>query len=310
MAVEFRAFGRIKMTDRNLSIIIVNYNNFELTINLVKNLLEKKVDAEIVIVDNASTNNSYNEIENKCKDFRNVHLIETEKNLGYSGGNNFGIKFIVNKFSSIKYICIMNPDIEIISEKMFENLVAVLETQEQVAAVTAMTVLNNKFMTRNPCAFRYNNSFKILFQNIKFFNKLLNDTYKEYECNENLISYVYKLQGCFFVIKREVFETIGLFDENVFLYFEEEILAKKIEQLGMKCAVLVSEVIKHNHEKKDKEIMDYKARKFHNKVLLESKKYYMQKYMKCSKVIWVLSYIFDSGSRKIMDIFYYIKSRK
>lgn len=292
-----------------LAIIIVNYNNYDMTLNLVQNLKGHCVTAPVVIVDNCSTNDSYHILTNKLKDVDKVHVISTDKNLGYSGGNNYGINYICSMDSSIEYIAIMNPDTEVISDTVFQNIIHGFEKDQSLAALTTLTILNNRIEKKNSCAYKKNKYCKLLIQNLFCLKKFVNDRYNGFLCNDDLISYVYKIQGCFFVIRKDIFYQVGLFDEKVFLYFEEEILAKKIADAGLKCGVLISEWIKHNHQNKENEIKEYKARRFHNKVLLESKGYYMKNYAGIGKTCWLISYCIDSFTRKIGDLIFCIKRK-
>ena len=88
------------------------------------------------------------------------------------------------------------------------------------------------------------------------------------------------VSGCFFLIKSTVLEEIGFLDENVFLYYEENILATKLKQLGLKSVINNEVVIIHNHSVTiDKNI----KRKNKLKVLRNSQFYYEEKYNGASK---------------------------
>lgn len=286
------------MKNHELAIIILNYNNFLLTENLINNLKEHRISSEIVVVDNNSPNESYQYLLDKYGIEENIHVIKTNSNIGYSGGNNYGINYICNKIESIRYIAIMNPDVEIITDSIFDNLVSALKNDNKLVAVTALTLLNDVFEFPNSSCYKYCNSFKLIFQNVFLFKNLIRDRYSELKCRNN-IAYVHKVQGCFFVIKKDEFYKLGLFDDSVFLYFEEEILAKKIKDSNLKSGVLVSELIKHNHKQKDDEYKDLKKRKFHNEAMLASKKYYMLNYMKTNYFVWAFSNILDRFTRLI-----------
>ena len=86
-----------------VSIIILNYNAGELLINCIDSLKKSKyTNLEIIVVDNISTDGS----QKKCKEkFPEIKLIQNDKNLGYCGGNNIGIKQAKGEF-----ITILNPD--------------------------------------------------------------------------------------------------------------------------------------------------------------------------------------------------------
>ena len=88
------------------------------------------------------------------------------------------------------------------------------------------------------------------------------------------------VSGCFFLIKSTVLEEIVFLDENVFLYYEENILATKLKQLGLKSVINNEIVIIHNHSVTiDKNV----SRKNKLKTLRNSQFYYEEKYNNVSK---------------------------
>ena len=92
------------------------------------------------------------------------------------------------------------------------------------------------------------------------------------------------LPGSFFVIKKDFFKKVNLFDENVFLYNEENILGKKIQELNKVCVIDTATHYLHLHFNRDRKetIERYKTEfskiLFENKVKYRSRKYYCQKY--------------------------------
>jgi GT2 family glycosyltransferase len=92
-----------------LSIIIINYNTFELTCKCIQSLYDKLKDLtyEIILVDNAST--AYNADEFKIK-FPNIHLIKSATNTGFTGGNNLGVAIAKGD-----YLLLLNSDTELIN---------------------------------------------------------------------------------------------------------------------------------------------------------------------------------------------------
>ena len=86
-----------------ISIVILNYNAEKFLDECLSSIYKtEKVNFEIILVDNASTDKSYRKFTEK---FPEIKLIENEKNLGYCGGNNIGIKE-----ASGEFIVILNPD--------------------------------------------------------------------------------------------------------------------------------------------------------------------------------------------------------
>lgn len=213
---------------KDLAIIILNYNNYNLTIALVNHI--KQLKYPICIVDNASENDSWEILNNAFGKQKEIFLIKSKTNGGYSKGNNIGIRYAIKKIPSLKYIAIMNPDIELCDNFTFEKLCTVLEQDEQLAGITAITIFNNILDSKNTCASKLLTSKQLVIADIKGFSKIVSRHYKRLKANRNGVAYVDKIQGCFFIIKRDAFEKIGLFDENVFLYFEEDIIAYKLKK--------------------------------------------------------------------------------
>ena len=112
-----------------LSIVIINYNTFQLTCNCIKSIYQqfKGLDFEIVLVDNASTESNplkFKEI------FSDIILIESPENVGFSKGNNLGIEVAKGKF-----ILLLNSDTELKNDAI-TPCINYLESNAQVGVVT------------------------------------------------------------------------------------------------------------------------------------------------------------------------------
>src|SRR3989344_4719129 len=93
------------MKEPKVSIVIVNYNGKDLTLNLLKSISRLNYkNHEIIVVDNASTDGTQDAIK---KNFKNIKLVENSKNLGYSGTNS------CIKHCEGEYILFLNNDMEI-----------------------------------------------------------------------------------------------------------------------------------------------------------------------------------------------------
>lgn len=241
------------MYEENIAIIVVNYNNYLLTQKCVTNLLHLKVKSHIVIVDNCSTNESFVNLTNFFMKFENVKVIQSEKNGGYSYGNNYGIHFAEKKWN-IEFICIMNPDV-IIEDNYFEKLCQKLIKKDDYAAIAPFMFLAGHF--KSDClSWNLIDSKKLYKEfNLLKFNK--NQRKTEYNIEEKELLLADVLPGCFFIIKKSKFEEIGYFDENIFLYHEEDIIGLKFKNLNYKLLLDSSCYYLHNHFNNDKEKVLY-----------------------------------------------------
>ena len=103
-----------------LSIIILNYNVryfLELCVLSVQNAIQD-IDAEIIVVDNNSSDDSCEMMKQR---FPDVKLIENKQNLGFPKGNNIGVAQAKGE-----YICILNPD-TVVAEDSFEKLLSFIK---------------------------------------------------------------------------------------------------------------------------------------------------------------------------------------
>lgn len=121
-----------------VSIIILNWNQPELTVNCVKSVLQQGYkDFEILLVDNASEDNSMEIFKKEFGSNEDIRIIENSENLGYAGGNNEGVKN-----ADGRYIVILNND-TLVEENWLEELVKGLESDKNIKAVGSVGILTD-----------------------------------------------------------------------------------------------------------------------------------------------------------------------
>src|SRR3989338_4844277 len=119
------------MKEPKVSIVIVNYNGKDLTLNLLKSISKLNYkNYEIILVDNASTDGTQEIMKNI---FKNVKLVENKKNLGYSGTNS-SIKYCKGK-----YILFLNNDMEL-DKNCLSELIKTAESDENAIMVAPRLV--------------------------------------------------------------------------------------------------------------------------------------------------------------------------
>lgn len=190
---------------KTLSVIILTYNS-ERDIYDCLHSISKYNDIgdalEIIIVDNQSTN--YAAMQSRVSQlYPNITITQNTQNGGYGQGNNVGIRI-----ASAPFIAIMNPDIRL-NKPIFAKMVECLE-QKDVAMCAGKQYGGNG----TPFA-----SFMTTFTTPWWIGRPL-----EYICRRILDIYLYKIQflsGAFFAIRKDVMQEIGMFDENIFMYAEE-----------------------------------------------------------------------------------------
>jgi len=222
-----------------LSIVIVNYNTKVLLVECLDSIFKNPFHGnfEVIIVDNASKDGSLELVQKK---YPQVKTIKNEENLGFAKANNVGIKI-----SQGKYILLLNSDTEIISNslnKMFNymednpsagivgpKLIGVNGKIIQMSWGWSPTilkeVLQKTFMPEHIAKYKF----------LQLVVKFLERKQREVE----LVS------GACMFIRREVLDTVGLLDENLFLYFEEPDFCMRVRRCGWKVIFLPSAEIMH-----------------------------------------------------------------
>lgn len=225
-----------------LGIVILNYMNYEQTKNCVQSIFDVNQEAHILIVDNNSPNESYINLKEIYKKSNNIEVIKNHENAGYARGNNFGIKYLINKYSDIDYIAIMNPDVELCEKQYFDKLIRILDNRNNFAVISGLMITNGTIDTSYA-------GWKLPTKSEVIWNGPLSRQWKRSArriCDDGLI-YIDVVSGSCFLIRRLAFEKVGLFDERTFLYNEENILGIKLKKEGYVCGIYPKLFYKHNH---------------------------------------------------------------
>lgn len=198
-----------------LSIIILNYNVryfLELCVLSVQNAIQD-IDAEIIVIDNNSQDDSCTMMKRR---FPNVELIENKENSGFPKGNNIGVTAAKGE-----YICILNPD-TVVAEDTFTKVLAFAKKQKELGIVGVKLIDGTgNFLPESkrgiPTPF-------VAFTKITGLYKIFPKIFGEYyalHLSENETGKVDILVGAFMLMKRDLYNEIGGFDENCFMYSDD-----------------------------------------------------------------------------------------
>lgn len=264
------------MKKPKIGIVILNYKSYDLTIHCL-NLLNKVIYPNffVVVVDNFSPNLSFKFLQEYVNGVNlnyDVEVISSDKNGGYSYGNNIGIKNAESKQAD--YILIMNNDIEFDND--FLNRMVHVINQHENATMIGPGVIENKKSIEVPHRLNRIKAIGFIFEHLFFPLKLINNVImrKRLDKYTHPIN-VYSVKGCCFIIKVKDFKKVNYFDENIFLFGEEFILAEKLYKNNME--VLFAPYIKVYHKHSATINSVYDAKKIF-KMQIESHKYYLNNY--------------------------------
>ena len=243
----------------DLSIIIVNYNVKEFLLNLLDSVrrASSKLKIEIIVVDNASDDGSIEVLKEKHND---LILIENKTNVGFGRANNQALDIAKGK-----YLLLLNPD-TIVRENTFEKIISFFKSHPE-AGIAGCKVLNPDGSLQLACrrgfpgpwtSFTKVMGLSSLFPTSKLFARY-NLTYLD----ENKTYEVDAVSGAFMMMRKEVYEKIGGFDKQFFMYGEDLDLCYRAQQAGYK--------VYYVH---DTEIMHYKGESTKRSGIDETKIFY------------------------------------
>jgi GT2 family glycosyltransferase len=264
----------MKIDKKELGIVILNYNNYIDTINLVKSLCLKSVleSTHIVVVDNKSTDNSFSNLKELKNLNSNIHVIQSNSNLGYANGNNIGLNFL-DKFN-INYVAIINNDVIIEDELLFSKLISEFKEIKNLGFIAPVEIDSNGAI-KQYCARKKPSFLQEIINTFLLYVYLFPKT-SSYEINEKQSKVeVDILSGAFLFTSFKFFKKIGFFDPGTFLFLEERIISEKVSKLGLKQYILPKLNYKHKtSESINKKFSNIEQQKIYNKSLI----YYLKNY--------------------------------
>lgn len=264
--------------DRNISCIILNYNDAGTTKGLVERLREYHIIDSIVIVDNCSTDDSV-KILKELKGEK-VHFIHTRRNGGYGYGNNQGILYAVSRLHAT-HVLIANPDVEV-SESCIIAMEQAFSKYDRLAVAAALTEDPQGLV--QPSGWRLHGLFGDLLDTglitRRLFRRVLNYSLNHFKGRSH--AFVDAVPGSLLLADAKAFMKCGLYDEEVFLYYEEKILGYKLKKKGYRTVLLLDEHYIHHHSVSiSKNIASIRKKQ---EILHKSKLHYYKKYLRINPI--------------------------
>lgn len=227
----------------DLVIIILSYNTKKLLKKCLQSLQKAKKNdyqVEIIVVDNASKDGSPEMVE---KEFLEIKLIKSKKNLGYAGGNNLGLKKAQGE-----YLLFLNSDTEIKSEALIK-MMKFMKENLKTGASTPKTMLFSGGMDPDchrgfptPWAsITYFLGLERLFPKSKFFGQ-----YHQFYLNLNQAHEIDAGFGTFMFVRKKALTEVGDWDDQYFFYGEDLDLFYRIKKAGWKVMFYPEPLVTHH----------------------------------------------------------------
>jgi GT2 family glycosyltransferase len=226
----------------DLSIFIVSYNTRELTRRCLQSVFEAGVAAEheIILVDNASADGSADMVE---REFPSVKLVRSDVNLGFAAGNN-----LARRHARGDWLLLLNPDTRVLGDAI-DRLLA-FSIAHPTAGITGGRTLNDDG-TLNPWSCRGRPTRWGLFcqavgLTTAFRMHRLFDPSSLGSWQRDSVRQVDVVVGCFLMISRALWDRLGGFDEQFFMYGEETDLCLRARSLGYRPTITPDAQIVHH----------------------------------------------------------------
>lgn len=212
-----------------LSIVLVNWNSVDYLRECLTSIYAQTrgIDFEVIVVDNASSDGQARSLK---AEFPQVTLIESDHNLGFAGANNLGFKC-----SSGEHILFLNPDTKVVGPA----ITAMVDQLRLLpdAGIVGCKLLNSDLSIQTTCIQRFPTisnqmldieALRLRLPHLRFWG------IAPLFANPERPTEVEVVTGACLMIKRDVFEKVGGFNQEYFMYAEDVDLCYKVHQAGWK----------------------------------------------------------------------------
>ncbi|EGR4232759.1 glycosyltransferase family 2 protein [Vibrio cholerae] len=238
--------------------IFTNYNNSNFTVQAVESIQSQKRDglSGIVIVDNASRDDSKEVLDRLSLKHQNVSVIYNSENLGYFKGLNKGIEFSLNKYGGDSLFVVGNNDL--IFGEEFEVYLCTLPDYKLLKPVLCPNIITLDGEHQNPHVISrigkireiiydiYHSNYYLAGMILKLAKLTSSFTDRKDEEQHHVEQEIYQGYGACYILTPTYFKHFNRLPEDSFLMYEEFFLAKQLSEKGLKCFYEPSLVIQHH----------------------------------------------------------------
>jgi len=207
----------------HIAAVVVNWNRFEATVECVTLIQAGEMPCrKIVIVDNASTDGSGRMLKEHFSDMEAVTVIEQSTNTGFAAGANAGIKAVL--MDGPRFVFLINND-AVVDPRCLAILTNVLDSSKD-CGMAGPAIL---FYGAQDKVWQGGGVFNVFKAGV-----IVPDKNKAYSRISKSIKEVTFLSGCALLVRSEVFSSIGMFDEDYFMYGEDADLCLRAKKGGIR----------------------------------------------------------------------------
>lgn len=222
----------------NLSVVIVNYQTYELTRDTINSVLKYSYpfSYEIIVVDNASADDSLARLKDCFKD--SVKFIASSENNGFAAGNNQALRGL-----NSDYVLLLNSD-TIVWQSTLEDIYNYMESHQDAGACGCRVRLESGELDK-ACKRTFPNVKNSFFRLFHIPNRSSDDNYNLTDLPDDEVYEIDCLTGAFMFIRKAALDDAGLLDETFFMYGEDIDLCYRIKEAGWKIVYYGKSSITH-----------------------------------------------------------------
>lgn len=211
----------------DVSVVIVNWNTRELLRECVASVYQttRRARLEVFVVDNASSDGSAEMVQ---EEFPSCEVVQLPANVGFAKANNVAIRRAHGRF-----VCLINSDV-IVQDGCIDRMLVHMDSQAGIG-ILGPRVLNPDGTLQPSCRGAlslWNATCRALAVDRAFPRARLLSGLQMTYCDHATRREVDTLLGCFWMVRRDVFERVGLLDECFFMYAEDFDLCERVRRAG------------------------------------------------------------------------------
>ncbi|RJQ25328.1 glycosyltransferase family 2 protein [Candidatus Parcubacteria bacterium] len=245
------------MDMKKVAIVTLSYNNEKDTaecIESINNLNTSTFDLSVIVVDNGS-NSKFNpsakiraRIQNSKLNKGQLNIIRSEENLGFAEGNNIGIRYSLEE--GAEYILLLNND-TLIDKNLIVELIKTIESSDKIGIVVPKIYFapgyefhKDRYEEKEKGKVIWYAGGEIDWKNVIGHHRGVDEVdHNQFDKTEETEF----ATGCCMLIKKEVFEKIGAFDKNYYLYYEDSDFSERTKKAGYKILFNPKAIVWHKN---------------------------------------------------------------
>jgi len=232
---------------KKIAIIVLNWKQPRLTTETIASLLKIKHNSfnyEIVLVDNGSPDDSIKIFNQEYKNNKLIKILNTKSNLGYAGGNNFGIDYSLK--NNFDFVVLLNNDV-LVDPNFLDELLKESANYDilgpKIYFAPGFEYHKDRYQKKDLGKVIWSMGGQMDWDNIYGSNISIDEV--DHGQFKKIINKIDFISGCCLMASRQVFQKIGKLDENYFMYLEDVDFCQRAKNAGFKMACIPKSIIWH-----------------------------------------------------------------